>query len=104
MEHKKINKKREAQIHNNTMEIASNMFPLGKCNCEKGEMFMYLKSSEENMFNIYCSECEDIKDFRKVDTFQGLNLWYPPSQILQTLIETYGEQVGDYFKENKNEN
>jgi len=90
----RLKKKEAAAAHNNTMEIVENMLPLGQCDCElNGDMFMYLKSEKDNIWNIYCTQCTEKKDFRKIDEYKNVKLFYPPSDIMNTLVNTYGEDV-----------
>jgi len=92
-------KKSNANVHNTTNEIAQSMLPIGQCNqnpeeCD-GNLFMFLQSKEENIFNIYCTECEKIKDFKKIDDEKNVKLYFTPKQIMETLIQNYGEDIID---------
>jgi hypothetical protein len=84
-------KKESAKVHNTTNDIVNNLLYIGTCECS-GELFMYLKSKEENIYNIYCSKCENKKDFRQIDK-ESIRLLFTPSSILNTLIEAYGKDV-----------
>jgi len=88
-----LKKKHNANVHNQTMDISTHIFSIGQCACEKGELFLYLKSNEENIFNIYCTNCDAKRDFRKLDVYEDLKLLYPPSAILKTLTDVYGEEA-----------
>lgn len=79
-------------MHNTTLEMAGNLMPIGQCECE-GDMFMYLKSQPENIYNIYCTKCKEVKDFRKIDTYSNLKLTFNPSDILRQLNESYSEEL-----------
>jgi hypothetical protein len=91
-------KKSEANVHNTTLEIVNSLLYIGKCKnkqCEcPGELFMFLKSTPQNMYNIYCTKCECWKDFRKIDDYSSeIQLMFLPSDILRTLKEYYGEDL-----------
>jgi len=88
-------KKEAATIHNNTMSIAENLFPIGHNTANNGDLFMYLKSNEENIFNVYNTESEDILDLRKIDENKDVKLFFGPSAIMKTLAESYGEDTID---------
>jgi len=88
----RVRRKEEAIVHNTTLDYAANLFPIGECSCS-GELMMYLASKEENMYNIYCSKCELIRDFRKIDTDKKIKLLYPLASILDMLVKTYGEDL-----------
>ena len=92
-------KKSEATIHNQTMDIATHIFPLGLCDCQEGDLFMYLKSEDQNIFNIYCTKCEIVKSFKNIDEYKDIKLMYPPSAILRTLTDNYGEKKMEALNE-----
>jgi len=94
-------KKEGARVHNNTMDIATNIFPVGACSCEKGELFMYLASNPENIFNIYCTNCIVRRNLNIIDQYTDIKLFYNPSLILKTLVDTYGEEQINKLWENK---
>ena len=88
-------KKREAEVHNSTMDIAENLLFIGKCGtCEKqGPLVMYLKSEEKNICNYYCLECGkvgSIKDIDKKDSFL-----YPMVEIVNEVSKHYDQELFD---------
>lgn len=89
----RLQKKESAEVHNNSMNISTNIFPIGTCNCKDGTLFMYLKSTKENIMNIYCDGCEAKRNFKVIDQYDDIHLYYGPSMITKTLIENYGEDV-----------
>ena len=85
-------KKQAANIHNSSIEIAQNIMPIGQCTCNS-DMFMYLKSEKENIYNIYCTGCELKRNFLKIENEKDIKLYFMPSQIMFELAKTYGEDV-----------
>jgi hypothetical protein len=87
-----LKKKNNAKTHNSSLEIINNLLYVGQCECG-GELFMYLKSQEENIYNIYCSKCVNRLNFKHIDEYDQIHLFFLPSAILNTLKQTYGEEV-----------
>ena len=85
-------RKDEAAIHNTTMDIAKHILAIGQCTCS-GDIFLYLKSEEDNIYNIYCTNCELKRDFRTLDEDKEVKLYFSLSDILYQLVETYGEET-----------
>lgn len=86
-----LKKKTEAKIHNTVNEIAENILQIGECRCEKkGMLFMYLKSSDENIFKYYCTECTEVGDIR--EPLDKDKIYFGPQQILNTLSNYYTEE------------
>jgi hypothetical protein len=92
-------KKQAAVIHNTSMEISKNLLYIGECEC-KGNLFMYLSSQEENMFKIYCTSCEKVLDFRKIDEYENLKLFFSIRDIISTLEKSYGPELMEKINEN----
>jgi hypothetical protein len=67
--------------------IAASIFPVGSCTCG-GTLFLYLNSDDENVFNIYCTECHEIRDVREPK--DGPIFWVTPQNQLKVLEEAYG--------------
>lgn len=89
-------KKSSASVHNASIEISKNLFPIGQCNCkEHGQLFMYMASEKDNILNIYCTDCEAIHKYDHLDEYDGLQLFFSIADITNTLVETYGEDIID---------
>jgi hypothetical protein len=97
---KKVNnsykKKYNAAIHNYVHDIKDNLLPIGTCKCGK-TLFMYLKSSEENISKYYCEnkECEvgDIRFPKEGDTF-----FFSLIEIAKVIIDHYGKETKKLFE------
>jgi len=93
-------KKENARVHNLSRDFMESLFPIGDCSCKDdknlpGVLFLFLKSHETNCMNIYCSSCDKLRDFRVIDEYEDISLFYGPSKITKTLVDTYGEDVID---------
>ena len=86
-------KKLAAQEHNRVMEmahdIADDVFPVGACKCE-GTLFLYLKSEDENLFKIRCTDCDEEHDVR--DPKDGVTFYVSPMKQMSILKIEYGEE------------
>jgi hypothetical protein len=86
-------KKKAAKVHNSILEFANNLLYIGQCECG-GELLMYMKSNEENIYKIYCNKCDKKFDFREIENYdKNFQLFFLPSQILNTLKTNYGEDI-----------
>jgi coenzyme F420-reducing hydrogenase gamma subunit len=82
-------KKMEALVHNTVMETAENIFCVGSCTCG-GNLFLYLRSQDENIQNIYCDKCDNI-----LNAFlpkQGPLFFISPLQQVEVLAKIYGSE------------
>jgi hypothetical protein len=87
-------KKSEALIHNASFDLAEGMAPVGACVCGRGTLFMYLKSDDANVFNVYCTNPRcGVTDIRKPnlgDVYaQGVHA------VIEFLKESYGAEKID---------
>ena len=89
-------KKYNAAIHNLVYEVKNNILPIGTCKCEK-TIFMFLKSSVENIPKYYCenSECS-IGDIREPK--DGDNFFFALPEIAKVLIDNYGPETRKIFE------
>jgi hypothetical protein len=92
-------KKEAAEEHNTTKEVVDNLFPMGVCSCGSN-LFMYLNSSDENIYNIYCDNpggC-GISDIR--DPVDGDRYFWSPQDIVDELAKRYGsERIAATFEQ-----
>lgn len=82
-------KKMNAQVHNTTNEILENILPIGKCTCE-GTLFMYLKSEDQNILNIYCDKCDIIR--KCSDDLPDDMFFITPVMQMEVLKKVYGDE------------
>jgi hypothetical protein len=94
-------KKYNAAVHNYVHDIKDSLLPIGICKCGK-TIFMYLKSSEENIPKYYCEDknCE-IGDIRNPK--DGDNFFFPLKEIAKVLIDNYGNKIKSIFEEIKDD-
>jgi hypothetical protein len=95
MSKSKLVKKEEALAHNILQGVNTNIFPVGSCICEGGSLFLYLASNPENIFNIYCTNCEKVYDVR--DPRDGPIFFVSPEQQVNVLKEVYGEDLIEHL-------
>jgi hypothetical protein len=100
---KQQEKKLKAAEHNYVFDIKENILPVGNCKCGH-TLFVYLKSSKENIPVYYCDRspiskddelCEpgDIREPKDGDTF-----FFPLQEIAKVLVDNYGPESKELFQ------
>lgn len=88
-------KKKEAEVHNMTMDIANNLLFIGHCGtcAEKAPLAMYLKSNEENICNYYCLGCGKVATIKNIDKKDSF--LFPMIDIVHVVAKNYDPDVFD---------
>jgi hypothetical protein len=83
-------KKVAAEVHNTQRETMQSMVPVGACLCG-GTLYMYLKSEDSNIFNVYCTHNDcGVTDIRHPHDGDVYFKPGPKGVIDSLLVDAYG--------------